>query len=53
MKKKEYMIPQLSVVVIPKHEALMAGSLTEGNNRYLLQQEEPEENYEIDEEDFG
>lgn len=51
MKKQEYIIPQLSVVVIPKHAALMAGSLTEGQNRYYYNQEDTD--YEIDEDDFG
>ena len=52
MKKQEYIIPQLSVVVIPQHAALMAGSLIEGQNRYYNNNDEPD--YEIeDEDDFG
>ena len=51
MKKKEYIIPQLSVVELHKQATLMAGSLMEGQNRYY-DQEDPD--YEIDdEEDFG
>lgn len=52
MKKQEYIVPHLSVVVMPKHAALMAGSLTGGQNRYYYNQEDTD--YEIeDEDDFG
>jgi len=52
MKKQEYIVPQLSVVVMPKHAALMAGSLTGGQNRYYKNQDDTY--YEIeDEDDFG
>lgn len=50
MKKKEYIIPQLSVVELHKQATLMAGSLMQGTNNYY--DEDP--NYEIEEEDdFG
>jgi len=52
MKKQEYIVPQLSVVVMPKHAALMAGSLTEGQNRYYYKNQD-DTDYEIDEDDFG
>lgn len=52
MKKKEYIIPQLSVVELHKQATLMAGSLMQGQNQYYYNQEDPD--YEIeDEDDFG
>lgn len=51
MKKKEYIIPQLSVVELHKQATLMAGSLMQGQNQYYYDQDDPD--YEIEEEDFG
>lgn len=51
MKKKEYIIPQLSVVELHKQATLMAGSLMQGTNNYYYDDEDPD--YEIEEGDFG